>query len=104
MVSRSTTNTRMRDFYDLHMLSQLFGQTIVPANLGAALIATARKRNTEKYLAAAVDAFDEIETDANMVKLWGAYQKTFSYACDVTWNSIMTSVRGLYKLVQSVKQ
>ncbi len=103
VVSRSTTNTRMRDFYDLHMLCQLFGQTIVPADLGAALIATARRRNTEKYLADAVDAFDEIETDENMVKLWGAYQKKFSYACDVPWNSIMTSVRGLYMLVQSVK-
>ena len=103
VVSRSTTNTRMRDFYDLHMLCQLFGQTIVPADLSAALIATARKRNTEKYLADAVDAFDEIETDENMVKLWGAYQKKFSYACDVPWNSIMTSVRGLYMLVQSVK-
>ena len=104
VVSRSITNTRMRDFYDLHMLSQLYGQAIVPADLSAALIATARKRNTEKYLADAVAAFDEIESDMNMVKLWAAYQKKFSHACDVPWNSIMTSVRGLYKLVQNVKQ
>ncbi|SFI02343.1 Predicted nucleotidyltransferase component of viral defense system [Selenomonas ruminantium] len=104
VVSRSITNTRMRDFYDLHMLSQLYGQTIVPADLSAALTATARKRNTEKYLADAVAALDEIEADMNMVKLWAAYQKKFSYASDVTWNSIMTSVRSLFKLVQSVKQ
>ena len=104
VVSRSITNTRMRDFYDLHMLSQLYGQTIVPADLSAALTATARKRNTEKYLADVVAALDEIEADVNMVKLWTAYQKKFSYASDVTWNSIMTSVRSLYKLVQSVKQ
>jgi predicted nucleotidyltransferase component of viral defense system len=104
VVSRSITNTRMRDFYDLHMLSQLYGQTIVPADLSAALTATARKRNTEKYLADVVAALDEIEADVNMVKLWAAYQKKFSYASDVTWNSIMTSVRSLYKLVQSVKQ
>ena len=104
VVSRSITNTRMRDFYDLHMLSQLYGQTIVPADLSAALTATARKRNTEKYLADVVAALDEIEADVNMVKLWAAYQKKFSYASDVTWNSIMTSVRSLFKLVQSVKQ
>ena len=104
VVSCSITNTRMRDFYDLHMLSQLYGQTIVPADLSAALTATARKRNTEKYLADAVAALDEVEADMNMVKLWAAYQKKFSYASDVTWNSIMTSVRSLYKLVQSVKQ
>ena len=103
VVSRSITNTRMRDFYDLHMLSQLYGQTIVPADLSAALTATARKRNTEKYLADVVAALDEIEADVNIVKLWAAYQKKFSYASDVTWNSVMTSVRSLYKLVQSVK-
>ena len=40
VVSRATTNTRMRDFYDLHILSQLHGQSIVPAALRAALIAT----------------------------------------------------------------
>ena len=44
VVSRATTNTRMRDFYDLHILSQLHGQSIVPADLRAALIATAKKR------------------------------------------------------------
>ena len=35
VVSRATTNTRMRDFYDLHILSQLHGQSIVPADLRA---------------------------------------------------------------------
>ena len=30
VVSRATTNTRMRDFYDLHILSQLHGQSMVP--------------------------------------------------------------------------
>ena len=33
VVSRAITNTRMRDFYDLHILSQLHGQSIVPADL-----------------------------------------------------------------------
>ena len=61
VVSRATTNTRMRDFYDLHILSQLHGQSIVPADLRAALIATAKKRGTEKYLADAPAAFDEVE-------------------------------------------
>ena len=42
--------------------------------------------------------------DANMVKLWGAYQKKFSYALDVSWGTVLDSVRGLYRLVQSVKQ
>ena len=100
VVSRATTNTRMRDFYDLHILSQLHGQSIVPADLRAALIATAKKRGTEKYLADAPAAFDEVEADPNMEKLWQAYQKKFSYAADLSWHTVMESIRSLYELAR----
>ena len=100
VVSRATTNTRMRDFYDLHILSQLHGQSIIPADLRAALIATAKKRGTEKYLADAPAAFDEVEADPNMEKLWRAYQKKFSYAADLSWHTVMDSIRSLYELAR----
>ena len=101
VVSRATTNTRMRDFYDLHILSQLHGQSIVPADLRAALIATAKKRGTEKYLADAPAAFDEVEADSNMEKLWRAYQKKFSYAADLSWHTVVESIRSLYRLARA---
>lgn len=100
IITRTTTNTRMRDFYDLHILSQLHGQSIIPADLRAALIATAKKRGTEKYLADAPAAFDEVEADPNMEKLWRAYQKKFSYAADLSWHTVMESIRSLYRLAQ----
>ena len=100
IITRTTTNTRMRDFYDLHILSQLHGQSIVPADLRAALIATVRKRGTEKYLADAPAAFDEVEADPNMEKLWRAYQKKFSYAADLSWHTVMESIRSLYELAR----
>ena len=100
VVSRATANTRMRDFYDLHILSQLHDRSIVPTDLRAALIATAKKRGTEKYLADAPAAFDEVEADPNMVKLWRAYQKKFSYAADLSWHTVMESIRSLYRLAQ----
>ena len=100
IITRTTTNTRMRDFYDLHILSQLHDQSIVPADLRAALIATAKKRGTEKHLANASAAFDEVETDPNIEKLWRAYQKKFSYAADLSWHTVMDSIRSLYRMVQ----
>ena len=98
VVSRATANTRMRDFYDLHILSQLHDRSIVPTDLRAALIATAKKRGTEKYLADAPAAFDEVEANPNMEKLWRAYQKKFSYAADLSWHTVMESIRSLYEL------
>ena len=101
VVSRATTNTRMRDFYDLHILSQLHDRSIVPTDLRAALIATAKKRGTEKYLADAPAAFDEVEADPNMEKLWQAYQKKFSYAADLSWHTVVESIRSLYRLARA---
>lgn len=101
VVSRATTNTRMRDFYDLHILSQLHGQHIVVSDLRAALAATAKKRGTEKYLPDALSVCDEIEASPVMEKLWVAYQKKFFYAADLSWHTVMDSIRDLYRLAQS---
>jgi len=100
IITRTTTNTRMRDFYDIYILDQLHGKSIIPADLRAALIATARKRGTEKYLADAPAAFDEVEADPNMEKLWRAYQKKFSYAADLSWHTVMDSEKVIKSKIQ----
>lgn len=101
VVSRATTNTRMRDFYDLHILGQLHAQSIVASDLQAALTATAKKRGTEKYLSGALSVCDEIEASPVMEKLWTAYQKKFSYAADLSWHTVMDSIRSLYRVAQN---
>ena len=100
VIARATTNTRMRDFYDMHILQELHGSSIVPTDLHNALLATARKRGTEKYLADAPAVFDEVENSVVMDKLWTAYRKKFSYAAELSWHTVMDSVRKLYALCQ----
>ena len=100
VISRSTANTRMRDFYDLHILSRLYGQSIIVADLRAALTATADRRGTNKYLSDAPAVFNEIEVGPAMEKLWLAYQKKFSYAAGISWHTVMDSVRSIYALAQ----
>ena len=48
IITRATTNTRMRDFYDIYILEQLYGKTLNPDVFQAALQATAQKRETER--------------------------------------------------------
>jgi len=74
--------------------------SIIPADFRAALIATARKRGTGEYLADALAAFDEVETEPNMEELWQVYQKKFSYAANLPWHTVMDSIRNLYRLTQ----
>ena len=96
VISRNITNTRMRDFYDIHILLKLYGNTLDTNVLGEAMQATAKKRETEKYMSNAVEVFDEIQNDSNMLKLWTSYQKKFSYAEDISWDTVMSAVKELY--------
>lgn len=57
--------------------------------LGEALLATAKKRETEYHLNDAQEIFDEVQNDFNMQKLWKSYQKKFSYASDISWEMVM---------------
>lgn len=98
MISRNITNTRMRDFYDIHILLSLYGSTLDTKVLGEALQATARKRETEYHLKDAQEIFDEVQSDSGMEKLWKSYQKKFSYAADISWETVMESVRELYHM------
>ena len=98
VISRNITNTRMRDFYDIHILLKLYENKLNGKVLGEALQATARKRETEYHLNEAEEIFDEVQNDLNMEKLWKAYQKKFSYAADITWEMAMESVRNLYHI------
>ena len=63
-----------------------------------ALLATAKKRGTERHLAEAAEVFEEVENSPVMQKLWESYRKKFSYAADLEWNIIMGAVRSLYAL------
>ena len=98
IITRTTTNTRMRDFYDIYILDQLHGNTLNRQTLHDALLATAKKRGTERHLAEAVDVLNEVESSLVMQKLWESYRRQFSYAADLEWNIIMGAVRSLYAL------
>lgn len=100
IITRATTNTRMRDFYDIYILEQLHGNTLNAQILHDALLATARKRETEDHLDEAREVFDEVEDSPVMQQLWTAYRKKFSYAADLEWNIVMKAVRILHSFAE----
>ena len=100
IITRATTNTRMRDFYDIYILEQLHGNTLNAQILHDALLATACKRETEDHLSEAKEIFAEVEDSPVMQQLWTAYRKKFSYAADLEWNIVMKAVRILYSLAE----
>ena len=93
VISRSITNTRMRDFYDIHIL--LKSQNINADILALALERTAKKRGNFSLLENAESVLKIIKSDEDMKRLWNIYQKKFKYAGEYTWDEVIHSVREL---------
>lgn len=94
VLARTIFNTRLRDFYDLYIL-QNTGMKIDTRTLAAALIATCRKRGSEKVLPEYRFILDEIEVNSTMREFWDNYQKRNSYAAAITWEKVMNAIRVL---------
>ena len=93
VISRSITNTRMRDFYDIHIL--LKSQNIDADILALALERTAKKRGNFNLLENAESVLKVVKSDEDMKRLWDIYQKKFKYAGEYTWDDVIHSVREL---------
>ena len=93
VISRSITNTRMRDFYDIHIL--LKSQNINADILALALDRTAKKRGNFSLLENAESVLKIVKSDEDMKRLWNIYQKKFKYAGEYTWDEVIHSVREL---------
>lgn len=93
VISRSITNTRMRDFYDIHIL--LKSQNINADILALALERTAKKRGNFNFLENAESVLQIVKSDEDMKRLWNIYQKKFKYAGKYTWDEVIHSVREL---------
>ena len=93
VISRSITNTRMRDFYDIHIL--LKSQNINADILALALERTAKKRGNFNLLENAESILKIVKSDEDMERLWNIYQKKFKYAGEYTWDEVIHSVREL---------
>ena len=93
VISRSITNTRMRDFYDIHIL--LKSQNINADILALALERTAKKRGNFNLLENAESILKIVKSDEDMKRLWNIYQKKFKYAGEYTWDEVIHSVREL---------
>lgn len=92
VLSRGTTNTRPRDFYDIHMLWRLRRGDFTLEELADALGATSEKRRSSTLIAAWRETLSAIESDVSMHGLWNAYARRFSYVGDLTLEETCRSI------------
>jgi hypothetical protein len=98
LVTRGVTNTRMRDFYDIYILTTT--QQFDAATFKLALYKTIEKRGTTETMADVADVITMVEKNPVMINLWTRYSKKYPYAGDVTWEMTIGAVKALAKLTE----
>ena len=103
VLSRGAATTRLRDFYDLHMLWRLRRDECVPGTLAAALDATAGRRGTWKAVEDWESTVADIERSAPMGTQWNRYAARFSYVGNLTLSETCATIREIMTEVLSVR-
>lgn len=90
IISRSIENTRMRDYYDVFILTQT--QPYNKALFRSALERTAENRHSLKFIENAETVVTEIKNNSGLLSLWQNYQKKYDYARDISWDMVISAV------------
>ncbi|MCM1184150.1 MAG: nucleotidyl transferase AbiEii/AbiGii toxin family protein [Roseburia sp.] len=93
IMARDTANTRMRDFYDIHIL--ILREKVEYGILKAAFLATSKKRGTSELIMNPDVILGRIEEDSVMQKQWDNYVENSSFIGDLSWATVMSSVKLL---------
>ena len=97
---RGDANTRMRDFYDIHILLGSEDEKFDKDTLAAAFSATCRHRNSEKNTYGFEETLHLIRNSEKMRQQWNNYRKGSYYVGEISWEDVCDSVKNLYKLIR----
>lgn len=97
ILSRSVFNTRMRDFYDVYIVSKT--RLIDRNTFKVALIRTSEKRGTLQIIKNFPEILKEIESSTGLQSRWERYQKEWEYASNINWSDLIMSIQTLVETV-----
>ena len=97
---RAEANTRMRDFYDIHVLLKQDVVTVDRDLLKAAFYATCKNRESIEQIGTIDDVITKIADDEIMRKLWINYRKTNYYVGTLEWEDVIGSAEKLRLMIE----
>ena len=93
IMARGIANTRMRDFYDIHVIRNQ--EPFDRAVLKKAFLATSDKRNTTMQISDFKNIFSDVEADETMKKQWERFKEDSFFVGELSWEEVMSSVKAL---------
>ena len=97
VIARSTLNTRMRDFYDIHILWSEKANMINIETLRRAIINVARKRETLELFDTMDEILDDIVESDYLRNNWNNYRKGSYYIGDLEWAEVLKTTVNILK-------
>lgn len=95
IIKRGTLGTRIRDYYDVHMLLNTQNKNIDKSTLKNAIISTAKHRETTEEINARKEVVDILINSQTMQRQWKAYQKDNFYAQEIKYEDLIESLNKI---------
>lgn len=100
IITRGTSNTRAKDFYDLYMLvksrRELDNDLLVKA-----IENTFYARNTEKYFINMKRIYEDLEKSQNLFERWNAYITTNPFSKNINYKELMSSIYQIIEILDN---
>ena len=93
IIKRGVLGTRIRDFYDVHMLLKTQEKNINNKTLKTAINFTTEHRKSTEDIKNWKEVVDELENDDTMKNQWRRYQKNNFYADGIEYSDLIESLR-----------
>lgn len=99
IIKRGVLGTRIRDYYDIHMLLNTQGKNIDKETLKNAIISTAEHRETKDSIKEWKEVVEILENDSTMKKQWERYQRNNFYAEGIEYKDLIESLKKIGKIL-----
>lgn len=93
IITWGISGSRLRDYYDVHILMCLFGDRLDLNLLYTSLIATASKRRTIEQVKNHNEVLKMISNDKSLQLNWLRYQDTYEYSKDINFMDVVQTIK-----------
>ena len=95
ILRRGEFNTRLRDFYDVFILTKT--QDFNKSLFNEAILKTSKHRETTHIFEVIEKRIEVIKNSHDLKRLWEKYRKNYSYAKDISFDEISFVLKEYHK-------
>lgn len=100
ILSKNIENTRMKDYYDLYIFTNLKWDKIDKEILKKAILNTCNNRESNEYLNDSDYYIDMICKNEFIKKLWNDYKNKYSYAKNISFEDTIKAIEKINDVVK----